>query len=183
MPARDFLNWDQIYGDYGDKEVGVHLHTPQTKRRGFPVYSVVHRGRSLGQTTSGALVRPSVKVDLYQLQEALNQPTKTRNTFVMGMPITEEEIPTVGEHERLTMRPGIITLGDEDVFRAKTGSGIVTIRENIPSGERVSGGPTSRQSQPFRGVTVPRQSNRSNVFADYAQFGPSGVRAYRGRPE
>jgi hypothetical protein len=172
MAAKDFLNWEQLAAEHD--RVAVHMHTPMTKKLGFPVYSVLAKSRVLGQVTGGALEEPSVKIDRRALQEKLNRDAKTRNTFIEGRPVAS---PPEGTAVGMRMRPGSVKMGDETVFEAKTASGMVTVRQTIPASERTPGGPTQRQSEPFEGITVPPQPTRSSVFAAGAVFGREGVQA------
>lgn len=175
MAASDYLSWDQIVGQH--EEVGVHLHAPLTRSEGFPVFSVVAGGKAIGQVTEGALENPAIKIDRGHLQEALNRSAKTRNTMIVGRPTST---PPTGRTENVRLRPGVAHVGEQEVFRATTGRGPVTVRETIPQSERSPGGPTQRRSEPFEGVTVPPQPSRSEVFAAGVLFGRSGVHAVVG---
>lgn len=169
------INWDDLVGE---EEVKMHLNSPETKKAGFPIYSVLSRsGKSLGHTTGGAIAEPRVHVNAFQFVQAINHPddAKTRNTFIVGKPVAS--LPDE-DAQPMKVRPGHISVGGKPLFEVPTEEGIVRLREHIPKRERTPDGPGTRLGAPFRGRVVPKGApTRSGVFASGIIFGKHGVSA------
>ena len=181
----NMINWSELIGL---DEVGVHLHKPAMEEQGVPIYSVSHKKKVQGHTLGGAMGGGvHLEFDKYHLQEALNKPThgKTRHTFAVGEPVEDIE----GEEVPMKFKsPGVVLLNNQLIHKIQTQPGMVTIRQNIPKGERVPNPIAGRDpvqtrpSAPFQGAVVLGGDNlRSRIFAEGIRFGAHGMSAIRPR--
>lgn len=85
----NLLSADELQAHAG-KKVSVHVHGPAMAELGEPVYSILHKGKVLGQVKGSVafgLSNAGIKVDKTEAEKLLdpNHPGgKTRNTFVTG---------------------------------------------------------------------------------------------------
>jgi hypothetical protein len=173
-----YLNWDDdIVGQH--EQVLTHLHSPETERRrsmgdDAMVFSVLdNRSKVIGQVEQGAVSRPFAKVDLYHLQEHLNNLVnpktgkrgKTRNTLIGGEPIPSN---IEGDAHPLMVRPGNVSIPEgpmgRTILSAQTERGIVPRHRNPKLGQQ------------FEGIVVPKQQpSTSSTFGRAARFGRFGI--------
>ena len=85
----NLLSTEELQAHSG-KKVSVHVHGPAMAELGEPVYSILHKGKVLGQVKGSVafgLSNAGIKVDRTEAEKLLD-PThpggKTRNTFVTG---------------------------------------------------------------------------------------------------
>ena len=102
----------------------VHMHTPATQALGRPIFSVLVKGKVVGQTEDVHLSGTSMKVNKTELRKHLESPTgaKTRNTFLRGEVTTAPAEPVTS---KLKVRPGSIT---DDKTGEDVSSNIGTVR-------------------------------------------------------
>jgi hypothetical protein len=95
------------------RKVQVHLHSPARDVKGHNVYSVIHRGHVVGQTSEIRLHDANMRVDHTAYMEHLNnvqnvkpgkKPGKTKNTMTEGV-VAPTQRPLRGGRP-LEPRPG-----------------------------------------------------------------------------
>jgi len=114
-------------------KVDVHMHTPATKVLGRPIFSVLVRGKVVGQTDDIYLVSAKMKVNRRELLNHLNSPTKakTRNTFISGIvspsckvtsaiKVAPGSVTDVKTGKDVSSYIGTVRLGPDGIFRATT---------------------------------------------------------------
>jgi hypothetical protein len=113
------------------RRADVHMHSPATEKLGRPIFSVLVKGRVVGQTEDIHLSDARMKVDKQQLKKHLESPTgaKTRNTFLRGDVTPAPETPVTN---KLRVRPGSIT---DNATGEDVSANIGTVRLG-PSGPR-----------------------------------------------
>jgi len=103
---------------FAGQTLDVHGHKPASVQLGRPIYSVLHKGKVVGQVEDITLKDARMKVDQYHLKKALENPSggKERHTFLRG-----EYDPSQTFKTSRSMSFGMGTLVDK-----KTGEDIST---------------------------------------------------------